>query len=93
MRRNILRKRHREHLKAHASPEVQAEAEALPDEPPEMTKEEMIDLLSEMHHNRTRNVGNLCGDSFHCFDMSHPKFLWLFALQPRLFEFCPELRT
>jgi len=49
-------------------------------------RDELIDLLSEMHLERTTHLDRLCGDSFHNFDNSHPRFNEVPSLQPRLFN-------
>lgn len=58
----------------------------------ERERQEIIDLLSEIHLGHATDVHTLCGDTFHNFDTAHPRFKEVPSLQPRLFQFCPELR-
>ena len=53
-------------------------------------REELIDLLSEMHLEHTTAVDRLCGDTFHNFDTTHPRFSEVPSLQPRLFHLCQD---
>ena len=58
-----------------------------------MTREELIDLLSEMHKGGSKDVGVLAGSTFHDFDQNHPRFSKLPSLQPALFNLCKDELT
>ena len=56
-------------------------------------RDELIDVLSEMHLDKTSSLDRLCGDSFHRFDKAHPRFNELPSLRPRLFDLVKDQLT
>jgi hypothetical protein len=57
---------------------------------PEIKRQALINLLSEMHQEHTTDVERLCGDTFHNFDSDHPCFNQVPSLQPQLFDLCKD---
>jgi hypothetical protein len=57
---------------------------------PQIKRQALINLLSEMHVDHATEVATLCGCTFHDFDKDHPCFNEVPSLQPQLFELCKD---